>query len=114
MARSLFRTILWVIALAILVIAAYRVAADQRERMTADQLLPPNGRFVETAHGRIHALEAGPEDGPPVLLIHGSVGWAGLWAPTMDHLAAEGYRVIAIDLPPMGLSDRSNHTDYSL
>ena len=48
-----------------------------------------------------------------MLLIHGSVGWAGLWAPTMDHLAAEGYRVIAIDLPPMGLSDRSNHTDYS-
>ena len=113
MARSFFRTILWLLAFAVLVIAAYRVAADQRERETADALLPPDGRFVETAHGRLHTLEAGPGDGPVVLLIHGSVGWSGLWAETMQHLAGQGYRVLAIDLPPMGLSDRSNFTDYS-
>ncbi|MDA8586419.1 alpha/beta fold hydrolase [Rhodobacteraceae bacterium] len=113
MLRSLFRTVFWIIALLALVISGYRIAAELREQLTADELRPETGRFVDTVHGRIHALEAGPADGLPVLLIHGSVGWAGLWADTMEDLAARGYRAIAIDLPPMGLSDRDNFTDYS-
>lgn len=113
MARSLLRTLLWLLAFAALVVAGYRIAADQRERFTAEELVPEGGRFVATAHGRLHVLEAGPADGVPVLLIHGSVGWSGLWSDTMRHLADEGYRVLALDLPPMGLSDRSNFTDYS-
>ncbi len=113
MVRSLLRTLLWITALLALVVAGYRIAADQRERFTAQDLLPEAGRFVDTAHGRIHAIDAGPEDGTPVLLIHGSVGWAGLWEETLADLAAKGYRATAIDLPPMGLSDRDNFTDYS-
>ncbi len=113
MLRSLLRTVFWIVSLLAVAIGGFRFAADQRERFTADELLPQGGTFVETAHGRIHAIEMGPDDGQPVLLIHGSVGWAGLWVETMEVLAVEGYRAIAIDLPPMGLSDRDNFTDYS-
>lgn len=113
MVRSVFRTLLWIVAFLALIVAGYRIAADQRERQTADDLRPEGGRFVETVHGRIHAIDAGPVDGTPVLLIHGSVGWAGLWQGTLDDLAAKGYRATAIDLPPMGLSDRDNFTDFS-
>lgn len=113
MLRSLFRTIFWIVALLAVAIGGFRLAADQRERFTARELRPDGGTFVETAHGRLHAIEMGPEDGVPVLLIHGSVGWGGLWVETMEELAALGYRAIALDLPPMGLSDRDNFTDYS-
>ena len=113
MLRMLFRTLLWLAALIILVLAGYRLASDQREHLSAIDLLPEGGGFTETQHGRIHAIEAGPEDGTPILLIHGSVGWAGLWAETLENLAGQGYRAIAIDLPPMGLSDRDGATDYS-
>ena len=113
MLRSLYRTILWIVALLVLAVAGFRIAADQRERLTADDLRPETGRFVETPHGRIHAMDAGPTDGQPVLLIHGSVGWSGLWEETLADLAAKGYRATAIDLPPMGLSDRDNFTDFS-
>ena len=113
MVRSFFRTILWLVAFVALAVAGFRIAADQREQLTADELRPETGRFVDTAHGRIHAIDAGPIDGQPVLLIHGSVGWAGLWEDTLTDLAAKGYRATAIDLPPMGLSDRDNFTDFS-
>lgn len=113
MLRSLLRTIFWIVALLAVAVGGFRFAADQRERFTAEELLPEGGVFTETAHGRLHTIEMGPEDGTPVLLIHGSVGWAGLWVDTMEVLAAKGYRAIALDLPPMGLSDRDNFTDYS-
>ncbi|OAN79083.1 hypothetical protein A8B78_00945 [Jannaschia sp. EhC01] len=57
-------------------------------------------------------MERGPVDGPPVLLIHGSVGWSGSWRHTLDVLSEQGYRAIAIDLPPMGYSDRDPAGDY--
>lgn len=113
MLRSLLRTIFWIVALLAFAAGGFRLAADQRERFTAEELLPENGGFTETTHGRLHAIEIGPEEGPVVLLIHGAFGWAGLWHDTMHALAENGYRAIALDLPPMGLSDRDNFTDYS-
>ncbi len=50
-------------------------------------------------------LEAGPADGPPVLLLHGFAISAYLWRHNMLPLAARGFRVIAPDLPGHGLSD---------
>jgi len=53
---------------------------------------------------RLHVLEAGPEDGEPILIIHGgdgeAVDWAPLMAPLQDHA-----RIYAIDRPGFGLSD---------
>lgn len=81
-------------------------------RETAATDLLPGGRLVETAMGRIHVEEAGPQDGVPVLLVHGSVGWAGLWQETSAALAGAGYRAIAFDMPPMGWSDRDPARGY--
>ena len=101
-----------VVALALL-LAGSRFAADRREVDGAAALTVEGSRMIDTPHGVIHVVERGPEDGVPVLLVHGAVGWSGMWADTLDVLAAEGYRAIAIDLPPMGLSERSDRTDYS-
>lgn len=113
MVRFLFRTVVLTIIVAALAVGWFRMSAVGREDQSVEALRTDASRFVDTPHGRIHMMAAGPEDGPPVLLIHGSVGWAGLWIDTMTYLADSGYNVIAIDLPPMGLSDRDTRMDFS-
>jgi pimeloyl-ACP methyl ester carboxylesterase len=46
-------------------------------------------------------LEGG--DGPPVVLLHGQGGWAGMWLPVAADLVRT-HRVIAPDLPGLGAS----------
>lgn len=49
---------------------------------------------------RVHALDwGGPEDGIPLVLLHGVGGNAWIWADVAPHLAAglPGHRVIALD-----------------
>jgi pimeloyl-ACP methyl ester carboxylesterase len=74
--------------------------------------VPAEGRLVATEMGRVYVEEIGPAGGTPVLLVHGSVGWAGLWRETSAALAAAGYHAIAFDMPPMGWSDRDPAATY--
>jgi epoxide hydrolase 4 len=53
----------------------------------------------------VRILEAGPANGPAVLLVHGWAVTAYLWRHNILPLAAAGYRVLALDLPGHGLSD---------
>jgi len=63
-------------------------------------------RRVKTSDGlTLRVLEAGPLDGPPVLLLHGWAVTAYLWRHNILPLAAVGHRVIAPDLHGHGLSD---------
>ncbi|PTX57704.1 alpha-beta hydrolase superfamily lysophospholipase [Litoreibacter ponti] len=100
------------LALALLVVAL-RLSAMQRETVSRDDLLPARGEMVNTSMGAVYVDARGPEEGVPVLLVHGSVGWAGFWGETSDALAAAGYRAIAFDLSPMGFSDRDPKADYT-
>lgn len=64
---------------------------------------PPPGvraRFIDNGNGlRMHALEAGHEDGerPCVLLLHGFPELAWSWRAVMPALAGAGYHVVAPD-----------------
>jgi pimeloyl-ACP methyl ester carboxylesterase len=55
-----------------------------------------------------HYVASGPEDGPPVVLLHGglpgSSGWAG-WRFMLPALGAAGFRVYAPDRPGFGQAD---------
>ena len=55
----------------------------------------------------IRLLEAGPKDGPRVLLLHCWALSSQVWRDVMPVLAAAGYRVAAYDAPGHGKSDRS-------
>ncbi|MCU0312783.1 MAG: alpha/beta fold hydrolase [Solirubrobacteraceae bacterium] len=59
---------------------------------------------LELAGFGTRALELEGE-GPPVLLIHGFADSADTWRLTLDRLAAEGRRALAIDLPGFGEAD---------
>jgi len=55
--------------------------------------------------------EAGPPDGPPVVLLHGFPDSRRLWDPQVEALAAAGHRVLAPDLRGLGESDRPSDVD---
>ncbi|PXY31827.1 haloalkane dehalogenase [Prauserella muralis] len=59
-------------------------------------------------HGivRVGYVEAGPPDGPPVLLLHGEPSWSFLYRKVLPVLADAGLRAIAPDLVGFGRSDK--------
>jgi pimeloyl-ACP methyl ester carboxylesterase len=44
------------------------------------------------------------QDGPPVLLLHGTY-WSRVWLPVLGRLAEAGLRPLAVDLPGLGRSE---------
>lgn len=95
--------------LAALILAGFRIAAWHRETETA---MPAGMQMVRTPLGGVAVATAGPADGPPVMLVHGTAGWSGFWRNVTRHLAARGWRVIAVDLPPFGFSERDPQARY--
>ncbi len=70
--------------------------------------LPLGGteRLVRTNGLRLHVVEAGPEGGPPVVLLHGFPDlWYG-WRRQIGPLAAAGFRVIVPDQRGYNTSDK--------
>ncbi len=106
MLRWSAKTLLVLLALVMLAIASLRMAASMRETGTRAELAPPTGHLVPTGSGGVFVQEKGPADGVPVVLFHGTAAWSELWRRTVDALAAAGFHVIALDLPPFGFSDR--------
>jgi pimeloyl-ACP methyl ester carboxylesterase len=74
---------------------------------------PAEGRLIPTGDGAMFAQLRGPEAGIPVILIHGSAAWSGFWSAIAERLAKDGFRTIAVDLPPFGYSDRSPQGAYT-
>jgi pimeloyl-ACP methyl ester carboxylesterase len=62
---------------------------------------PVTERRLQLAGVSTAVLEGG--DGPPVVLLHGRGGWAGVWVPAMAGLV-RAHRVVAPDLPGLGAS----------
>ena len=105
------RILIVVLVLAVGAITAFRLSASLRETATRSDLAPSTGHLVPTHSGSLFIQEKGPADGIPVVLFHGTAAWSELWRRTIDALAAAGFRVIALDLPPFGFSDRpGNYT----
>jgi pimeloyl-ACP methyl ester carboxylesterase len=61
-----------------------------------------NGESTEAFH--LHYYEQG--DGHPVILIHGIGQSLYTWRYNINAIASAGYRVIALDLPGFGYSDK--------
>ncbi|MGB1015467.1 MAG: alpha/beta fold hydrolase [Nannocystaceae bacterium] len=66
--------------------------------------------FIRVGELNLHYLEAGK--GPPVLLLHGWPTSSFLWRHTLDAIAQHN-RVIALDLPGFGRSDKPLSASYS-
>ena len=63
---------------------------------------------------RVAYVEAGPPDGPAVLLLHGEPSWSFLYRKVIAVLADAGLRAIAPDLVGFGRSDKpADMADHS-
>jgi len=67
-------------------------------------------RYLRVGNLRISYTDAG--EGPAVLLLHGLGHSTHGWRKVVEPLAAAGYRVMAVDLPGFGWSDKPG--GYSL
>jgi haloalkane dehalogenase len=93
---------------------------DDRFADLPDWPFPP--RYVEVPASakdpdsrlRIHYVDEGPAEAPPVLLMHGEPSWSYLYRHMIPPLVSEGHRVIAVDLAGFGRSDKpADQADYS-
>jgi haloalkane dehalogenase len=83
-----------------------RVLRTPQERFAG---LPDFGyepRYADVGGLRLAYVEAGPQAGEPVLLLHGEPSWSFLYRKVIPVLAEDGLRVIAADLIGFGRSDK--------
>lgn len=81
--------------------------------------LPFDPHYAEIDDGeggslRVHYLDEGPVDGPPMLLMHGEPTWCYLYRSMIPVLVEAGHRCIAPDLVGFGRSDKpTEQSDYT-
>jgi pimeloyl-ACP methyl ester carboxylesterase len=108
--KSLLKRIFYLgIIAVVLLVVVYAVMHYNQESNLMDDAARKDapGKFVTLTHGITHYTLTGPEQGVPVVLIHGG-GITGLevWNKNISHLEEKGYRVLAYDLYGRGYSDR--------
>ena len=94
------------IALALVLIIVPLVRNQEHGPLDASARRQAPGQFVTLSHGIVHVRVAGPEQGRPVVLVHGFSVPSYVFDKTSADLAAKGFRVIRFDLYGRGWSDR--------
>ncbi|MEM9254768.1 MAG: haloalkane dehalogenase [Pseudomonadota bacterium] len=61
---------------------------------------------------RVHYIDEGPRNAPPILLMHGNPTWTYLYRKMLPGLMATGRRVVAVDLVGLGRSDKPAKRKY--
>lgn len=75
---------------------------------------PEYSWFTRVNGVRIHYQEAGEENAPPIILIHGFISSNIIWSHVLRPLAQAGFRAIAPDLPGYGYSDKPRDAQYTI
>jgi pimeloyl-ACP methyl ester carboxylesterase len=82
-----------------------REVEDRYRTLLAECPVPLHSRMVESGDRRTHVIEAGVQEGPPLVLLHGSASNSATWLGDIP-VWSETFRVIALDIPGHpGLSD---------
>jgi haloalkane dehalogenase len=85
---------------------------EERFDNLPDYGFQPN--YVDIKGLRIHYVDEGPKEAPPILLMHGEPSWSYLYRKMIPPLVESGHRTIAPDLMGFGKSDKPSRTkDYS-
>ena len=72
-------------------------------------------RYISTNGIRLHTVIAGPQSGPPVMLLHGFPETWRCWIRQLPALVAAGCRVIVPDQRGYNLSDKPKSVkDYRI
>ena len=96
----------------ITVLSYYSYHSLQREIANPKDIAPESGSFASLKDIDIFYQDAGPSDSIPVVLFHGTGSWSEIWRNTIDQLVQNGFRVIALDIPPFGFSGKPLGTEH--
>jgi pimeloyl-ACP methyl ester carboxylesterase len=91
-------------ALAILALVTWTGA------VLAERAHPAQGRMVEVTGARLHVVEIGPRDAPPIVMLHGASSNLEVMRPLAERLSHD-HRVVLIDRPGHGWSTREKFSD---
>jgi haloalkane dehalogenase len=84
-----------------------QVLRTPEERFADLPDFPYQPRYATVTDGlRMAYVQDGPDDGAPVLLLHGEPTWSFLYRSVIPILASAGVRVVAPDLIGFGRSDK--------
>ena len=106
---AMLRLVLALVLLLVVLLLILRGAAAWRERGAR---APAETAYFATPLGKVAARVTGPADGQPIVLVHGTAAWSGFWSEISAHLAQQGWRVVAVDLPPFGWSEHDEQARY--
>lgn len=77
----------------------------------------PEGQFADIGALRVHYHQAGPQDGPPVVFLHGSGPGASGWSNfqrNYERFAGAGFRAVVPDTIGYGYSSKPEGVDYTM
>jgi pimeloyl-ACP methyl ester carboxylesterase len=86
---------------------------DETRELNESTRKEADGSFIKLSDGVTHYQLGGPENGSPVVLVHGFSGPYFIFDPTFDFLVKSGFRVLRYDLFGRGYSDRPR-TGYNI
>ena len=106
--RAVPRALAWLAAATLLPgvgwIAGNQVRARLVEVEPEQAIAPPGGRWIDAGDVRMFVQEWGRAGAPVLVMSHGTGAWSGTWFDTPGFLAALGWHVVAVDLPPFGFT----------
>lgn len=100
----MIRKLLAVTALATVVGTAVFNRATKKK---AEEAVPADGTFIDIDGNRIHYIEHGRADAPPMVLIHGLAGQIRNFARPLVEDLARDHRLVIVDRPGSGWSRRA-------
>lgn len=79
-----------------------------------ERLVPRIGQMQQVRGGRLHYLDTGPRAAQPLVLIHGLSGQLQHFTYALAEPLARDFRVIAVDRPGCGYSERDSDARAAL
>lgn len=115
-----FKMLIIIIGVASIVLAGlwYSGASEEVDEVSMAQKeigILLDSQMVDVGSVKLHVVFAGPENGEPVILIHGFPEFWYMWRHHIKALADQGYRVAAIDMRGYNRSDKpKGRASYSM
>lgn len=91
-------------------LAAYSASRSAR----IGEMFPPAGSFTRVDGLRMHFMQAGPQKALPVVLLHGASGNLNDPMLALGERLSENLRILAIDRPGHGWSERTKGSEAAL
>jgi pimeloyl-ACP methyl ester carboxylesterase len=97
----------------IVVALAFLALLTQAGVLALQRAYPAQGQLIDVAGATLNVVELGPRDaaGPPIVLIHGASSNLEAMRRPLGEMLAKTHRVILIDRPGHGWSERGRLTD---